>query len=142
MDDPYRPPKSQPTDAGSFSGKPSFWRKMSEASRGKAIQWGFWERGRILHGIVLLLVSIVCILKEGSGGWHYFTQNTAMFLGHVVVANFLYTLAYAVELLAMFLILQKAMPWIRFGILIAGTLLASVFAVLSMEMILSDWAGM
>ncbi len=138
MEDPYIPPKSQLTDANSFSGKQSFWKKMSEASRGKAIQWGFWERGRILHGLVLLLVSIVCLVKEGSEGWHYFSQNITEFLGLVAVANFFYTFAYVVELLEMYLVSQKAMRWIRFGFLITGTFLASALTVFAMEMILSS----
>jgi hypothetical protein len=131
MDNPYQPPKAD--GIGGEIDKPGFFKALRQASQKPAIAWGFWERGRILHGIVLSLVVAFMVVAVRPEAAVIFRERIGDFLGLILVANFLYSIAYLFELVALLLPSRRVNPTLRFVMLVAGTFFAVFLTILAVE---------
>jgi hypothetical protein len=131
MDNPYQPPKAGIIDPA--GGNPGFLSALQQASHKPAIAWSFWERGRILHGIVLSLVFAFMVVFVRPEAKVLLNEQIGAFLGHVLIANLLYSTAYVFELAALFIPFGRVNPTLRFVMLISGTFLAACFTILAVE---------
>ena len=131
MDNPYQPPKADIIDRA--GGNLGFLSALRQASHKPAIAWSFWERGRILHGIVLSLVFAFMVVFVRPEAKVLLNEQIGDFIGYVLIANLLYSTAYIFELAARFIPFGRVNPTLRFVMLIGGTFLAAVFTSLAVE---------
>lgn len=131
MDDPYQPPRAD--GIGGALDKPGFFTAFRQASQKPSIAWGFWERGRILHGIVLSAVVAFMLAVVRPEAVVLFTERIEKFLVMVLIANFLYSTAYVFELVALLLPSRRVNPALRYVILIAGTLFSALLTIVLVD---------
>lgn len=134
MDNPYQPPRAY--GIGEGIDKPGFFTAFRQASQKPAIAWGFWERGRILYGIVLSLIVAVMVLVIRPESSVLFRERIDDFIESVLIANFLYSFAYGFEVMALLLPSRRVNPTLRYVMLVGGTLLAAFFTVVVVDGIL------
>lgn len=128
MDNPYQPPRAD--GIGEAIHKPNFFTAFRQASQNPAIAWGFWERGRILHGIVLSIVVAFMVVVVRPEASVLFRERLEEFLESVLVANFFYSFAYGFEVIALLLPSKRVHPTLRYVLLVGGTFLAVFFTIL------------
>jgi hypothetical protein len=131
MDNPYQPPSADGIGAG--LDKPGFFTAFRQASQKPAIAWGFWERGRILHGIVLSLVVVLMVGFVRPESAVFFRERIGNFFVMVIVANVLYSTAYVFEVIALIHPSRRVHPTLRYVLLIGGTFLAVFFTILVLQ---------
>lgn len=126
MDDPYRPPTADlGRDHRPKTLPRAIWDAWITAARHRGVSWKFWEIGRIIHGIVLLLVCAGCVFVKGIPSLSFFSLNFGRFVGMVLFANFAFTLGYVIEIFALFPYTKRAIFWLRLGVFILGTWIAA-----------------
>lgn len=89
----------------------------------------YWERKRIVYNLILAILALACWGQDiFGGGLQHMVGGLIVLLVFAMIANFLFSLAYAVDIAFQVTPLRERWRRVRWMLFLSGTAIASTLA--------------